>query len=155
MSVIHIADTLGIDKVQRCRRCGAALKDFRHGVGAGSLVRVAWSGGNTYGFGCCVELFAGGGQAEVLRPDVRPTCLELKPFDVVVDELTYRNYRANRQQFHTIKAERWARVFDNAPALEARYQRDLEHEEIELRQRELAREGSVRGDQLTEGERSL
>lgn len=44
----------------------------------------------------------------------------------LIDELTYRSYRWNRQRRPDIPAEKWQRVFGPAAAilLEARYQKE-------------------------------
>ena len=45
----------------------------------------------------------------------------LKP---VVDQLVYLNYAHNRDLAPEVSPERWARIYPNAAALEARYQAD-------------------------------
>lgn len=50
----------------------------------------------------------------------------------LVDELTYRSYRANRNYDPTITPERWRQVYDPenkgiVEAFEARYQKERSH----------------------------
>lgn len=40
----------------------------------------------------------------------------------VIDELTYRSYRANRLMDPTIQPERWAKAYPNVAKLEQRFQ---------------------------------
>lgn len=49
----------------------------------------------------------------------------MRSFEVfIVDELTYRSYAHNRRMFPHVAPERWAVIFSNAEALEARYLRE-------------------------------
>lgn len=48
----------------------------------------------------------------------------------IIDELTYRSYRWNRQLTPDVKAERWELIFGpQAIDMEARFQRER-HEEV-------------------------
>lgn len=47
----------------------------------------------------------------------------------IVNELIYRCYRFNREREPGVTPEQWGDIFDNVEALEARLQRELEHEE--------------------------
>jgi len=42
----------------------------------------------------------------------------------VIDELTYRSYRFNRDSSPDVTPEKWGLVFGNVPEMEARYQRE-------------------------------
>ena len=43
----------------------------------------------------------------------------------LLDELTYMNYKYNRQRTPEITPEQWGKIYRNVEALEARYQADL------------------------------
>lgn len=44
--------------------------------------------------------------------------------NAVIDELVYRNYAHNRRQNPSISPERMAKVYDNAEAMEKRFQEE-------------------------------
>lgn len=46
------------------------------------------------------------------------------PIEQAPDELVYRSYSFNREQFPTIAPERWARIYGNVEQMEARFQRE-------------------------------
>lgn len=50
--------------------------------------------------------------------------MSIKVIDQAPDELTYRSYAFNRQQFPKTAPERWARIFPNQSALEERFRRE-------------------------------
>ncbi len=43
----------------------------------------------------------------------------------LLDELTYANYKFNRQRSPDITPEQWSKIYRNVGALEARFQADL------------------------------
>jgi hypothetical protein len=44
----------------------------------------------------------------------------------LIDELTFRSYAHNRGLAPDVSPERWAKIFPNGPAMEARLQRERE-----------------------------
>lgn len=70
---IHIAAPMGDDRVQRCARCGRALKDLRDAHTIDPVVGpLAWRGGITYPEGALVAI-GPGWQAMDLASEA-PTC---------------------------------------------------------------------------------
>jgi len=48
----------------------------------------------------------------------------LGPRPVLVDELIYRSYAYNRQLRPEIAPERWAKIYENAEAMEKRFKEE-------------------------------
>ena len=46
----------------------------------------------------------------------------------VIGELTFVNYRFNRERSPDVTPAQWARIYPDAVALEARYQEEAHHE---------------------------
>lgn len=70
------------------------------------------------GKGHMIANFAGAGEANRANALLFIAALE----NCVVDELTYRSYAFNRQNFPEVLPERWATIFPNASEMEERFQ---------------------------------
>lgn len=46
---------------------------------------------------------------------------EIKTIEQTSDELIYRSYAFNREQFPNVAPERWSKIFQNVEQMEARF----------------------------------